>query len=145
MVEKIPKVAITKKCLEQVKEATKDMKNESCALLLGKESGEQVIIMEVSVAENAHEFSRVAFLISPEDIVRAVQIGKRKAMSIVGVLHSHPASYFARPSPVDVEQMIQKTENRSGVWLITNSKEINAFVCCGNCVYQVPLFVLNTG
>ena len=142
--EKLPKVILSKGCFKKVLKLVEKANEESCSLLLGKENDDEILVMDVYHTENVHSFKIVAFRISHEDILKAVMYGRKKSLHIVGVLHTH-IGYGARPSAVDISQMVGGVSQRSGVWIIADTKkqEMNAFICINNKVFQIPLEVKN--
>lgn len=96
---------------------------ESCALLAGKISSNDVVVSEVIAAKNADR-SQVSFSIDPSELLEAYKKAESLGLEIVAIFHSHPAP--ARPSSTDVKYM----EINPIPWLIlsTTDKELGAFV-----------------
>jgi proteasome lid subunit RPN8/RPN11 len=99
---------------------------ESCALLAGRISNEDVVVSEVIVAKNA-DISQVTFSIEPRELLDAYNKAESLGLDIVAIFHSHPAP--AKPSSTDAKYM----EINPIPWLIisTTKNEMKAFIFDG--------------
>ena len=99
---------------------------ESCALLAGKISNDDVMVSEVIIANNADK-SQVSFSIEPKELLDAYSKAESMGLEIVAIFHSHPAP--AKPSSTDVKYM----EINPIPWLIlsTTNNELAAFLYDG--------------
>ena len=99
---------------------------ESCALLLGKTSTEnldEIIVSDVITVKNS-DSSPVTFSIDPDDLINAYQVSEARNLQVVGIFHSHPAEPF--PSSTDKKYM----KINPVVWLIysTVTNESRAYI-----------------
>ena len=92
--------------------AEKERPNESCAILFGKEEGDQISVEKIFLTNNVDQ-SPVNFTISPEQRLEADKIERESGLKMVGIFHSHPNSE-AIPSNTDKKFM----ELNPVVWLI---------------------------
>ncbi len=99
---------------------------ESCALLAGKISNDDVMVSEIIIANNADK-SQVSFSIEPKELLDAYSKAESMGLEIVAIFHSHPAP--AKPSSTDVKYM----EINPVPWLIlsTTNNELAAFLYDG--------------
>ena len=99
---------------------------ESCALLVGKISNNDVMVSEVIVAKNADR-SQVSFSIEPKELLDAYNKAESMGLEIVAIFHSHPAP--AKPSGTDLKYM----EINPIPWLIlsTTNNELAVFLYDG--------------
>jgi len=107
-----------------VNHSTSQKPNESCAILFGKEIGQNRLVQKIFLTDNI-EKSSVNFTISAEQILEAYRMEKESSMKIIGIFHSHPDS-MAFPSDTDKKFM----EINPVIWLIYSgiSKEFRGFV-----------------
>ncbi len=87
---------------------------EVCGLLLGRERGEVVEVVEVMEASNLAS-SPYLFEVNPEDVYRALKEAEKRGVDLVGIYHSHPAA--PNPSSKDQEGM----RRWPMTWLIISS------------------------
>ncbi len=117
-------VSVTSAQLSQLADiAKRSLPNESCAFLLGKNSGGESVVLEVMPMRNA-ESSPVSFSINPEELLRAYNVAEEKGHDVIGIFHSHPG----RPSPSSTD--IRFMELNPVVWVIysTTENEFEAFI-----------------
>ena len=116
--QKIKLSQTDKKILAEFSENQKP--NESCALLLGKNT----TVMDLFLTENI-EKSPVNFTISNEQLIEGYRIAEEKEMEIIGIFHSHPDSE-AYPSNTDKKFM----QSNPVVWIIYSgiNKNFRAYV-----------------
>jgi len=96
---------------ELIKFAQKNYPIESCVLLFGKSSEDQVIVEEIEPTKNINN-STVSFEIDPEELYRLYLKHEKNDRDLIGVFHSHPAPTY--PSQVDIPNM----KINQVVWLI---------------------------
>ena len=110
------------------------MPNESCAILFGRMDGDNVIVSEVLLTENAAK-SPSRFAISNEQLILAYEKAKAERTQVVGIFHSHPDSR-AYPSETDKAFM----DCNPVVWVIYSGicMELRAFVLEGK-VKEIPV------
>ena len=103
---------------EMVKFAQDNFPIESCMLLFGKISEDQVIVEKIEPTENINN-STVTFEIDPEELYRLYTKHEKDDRNLIGVFHSHPAPTY--PSQIDIPNM----KINQVVWLILggHSKE----------------------
>ena len=87
---------------ELKKHAIDSLPLESCALLAGRISNDDVVVSEVIVAKNADR-SQVTFSIEPNELLDAYNKAESLGLDIVAIFHSHPAP--AKPSSTDAKYM----------------------------------------
>jgi len=109
---------------------------ECCGFLIGTQSGDQAVVMEVLRADNTHDGEkRRRFLIDPLEFIRAERIAERQELSVIGVYHSHP-DHPAVPSAEDLKHavaglhypIIPVKAGRSGSirnWTLNERREFN--------------------
>jgi len=116
--QKIKLSQTDKKILAEFSENQKP--NESCALLLGKNT----TVMDLFLTENI-EKSPVNFTISNEQLIEGYSIAEEKEMEIIGIFHSHPDSE-AYPSNTDKKFM----QSNPVAWIIYSgiNKNFRAYV-----------------
>ncbi len=116
----------TKHVSELRKLAVDSLPLESCALLAGRISNEDVVVSDVIVTKNADK-SQVSFSIEPSELLDAYSKAESMGLEIVAIFHSHPAP--AKPSSTDVKYM----EINPVPWLILSTKdnELAAFLYDG--------------
>jgi proteasome lid subunit RPN8/RPN11 len=84
-----------------LEDAQKAFPDECCGFLFGTEDGDQRILSDILVVNNAKEGDkRRRFEISPRDYLRAEQYALEKNLSLLSVYHSHP-NHPAIPSEHD--------------------------------------------
>ena len=107
-----------------LKHVEKEKTNESCAILFGNESDENVIVKEIFLTKNIAE-SAVNFTISNEQLIQGYDLAEQKNMDVIAIFHSHPDS-IAYPSETDKKFM----HSNPVVWIIYSGKsmEFKAFV-----------------
>ena len=120
---------------ELVKYAEEEKPYESCAILIGNETGENLTVNKVFLTENTAK-SKVTFTISPDKEFEVDQISKEINMEIVCIFHSHPESE-ARPSETDKKFM----RVNPFPWIIYSgiTGEMNCFVLENENVKQIPI------
>jgi proteasome lid subunit RPN8/RPN11 len=75
--------------------------NETCGLLIGKNSGAAVEVHDVCAARNLnHERTHDRFELDPQDFLAADEKARAAGLELVGCWHSHP-DHPARPSETD--------------------------------------------
>lgn len=88
---------------EMTTDALGSFPDECCGFLLGKEDGNERVIEEIIVVNNAQEGDkRRRFEIAPSDYLKAEQQAEEKQLSLLGVYHSHP-DHPSIPSEEDRE------------------------------------------
>jgi len=122
---------------ELKKLATDSLPLESCALLAGRISNEDVLVDEVITTKNADR-SHVTFSIEPSELLGAYNKAESMGLDIVAIFHSHPAP--AKPSSTDAKYM----EINPIPWLIisTSNKEMKAFIFDG-AIHELEIIVNN--
>ncbi len=110
---------------------------ESCALLAGRVSNNDVVVSEVIVARNADR-SRVTFSIEPDELLNAYNKAESLGLDIVAIFHSHPAP--AKPSSTDAKYM----EINPIPWLImsTLNDDTKAFLF-DDTIHELEIIVNN--
>jgi proteasome lid subunit RPN8/RPN11 len=113
-------ITLTTRQLAELEDLAKQsLPNESCALLLGKESS----VVEVLTIANAG-LSEVSFTIPSEELLTAYKLAESKELEVIGIFHSHPSSPV--PSRTDEKYMeinpvvwliYSTTQNRFGAWV----------------------------
>lgn len=113
-------ITLTTRQLAELEDLAKQsLPNESCALLLGRETS----VLEVLPIANAG-LSEVSFTIPSEELLMAYNLAESKKMDVVGIFHSHPSS--PAPSRTDEKYMeinpvvwliYSTTQNRFGAWV----------------------------
>lgn len=74
-----------------IEDALRTFPDECCGFLLGKEQGEERIIEEILIVENAKEGDkRRRFEITAKDYLNAENAASEKQLTLLGVYHSHP-------------------------------------------------------
>ena len=108
---------------------------ESCALLAGRISNDDVVVSEVIVAKNADR-SQVTFSIEPNELLDAYNKAESLGLDIVAIFHSHPAP--AKPSSTDAKYM----EINPIPWLImsTANNDMKAFLFDGT-IHELEVIV----
>lgn len=93
--------------------------NEACALLLGEQNSNRIIITQAVVTDNVTEGNpETSFEIDPAMHILLQKAARVGGPQLVGVWHSHPNG-VARPSKADREQ-----SNEPGwVWLISAEQD----------------------
>lgn len=117
-------VSVTSPQLSQLADiAKRSLPNESCAFLLGKNSGGESVVLEVMPMRNA-ESSPVLFSINPEELLKAYNLAEERGHDVIGIFHSHPGRPI--PSGTDIRFM----ELNPVVWVIysTTENEFKAFI-----------------
>jgi [CysO sulfur-carrier protein]-S-L-cysteine hydrolase len=111
--------------------------NESCAILFGNTSNDQVLVKEIFLTTNI-ENSPVNFTISNEELIKAYDEAEREELAVSGIFHSHPSS-VAYPSPTDKRYM----EINPVPWIIFSnlSNEFKAYIYNSDIV-PVPVKIL---
>lgn len=75
--------------------------HETCGLLIGRQSAQQVEVQQIVAARNLNaERAHDRYEIDPEDFLCADRNARAEGLEIVGVWHSHP-DHPARPSETD--------------------------------------------
>ena len=120
---------------ELVKYAEVEKPYESCAILIGNETGENLTVNKVFLTENTAK-SKVTFTISPDKEFEVDQISKKINMEIVCIFHSHPESE-AYPSETDKKFM----RVNPFPWIIYSGKteEMNCFILEDENVKQISI------
>ena len=85
--------------------------NESCAILVGKFTGNEVHIINSIPIENP-DSSGITFSMDPQQLFDVYKKVEKYGMHVVGIFHSHPAE--PRPSSIDKKFM----EINPVVWII---------------------------
>lgn len=108
---------------------------ESCALLAGRISNDDVVVNEVIVAKNADR-SQITFSIEPSELLDAYNKAEALGLDIIAIFHSHPAP--AKPSSTDAKYM----EINPIPWLImsTTNNEMKAFRFDGT-IYELEIIL----
>jgi len=83
--------------------ASNEKPNESCAILLGTDNKQEIVVKKIILAKNIDE-SPVSFTISNEQLLRVYKTAEEEEMNVVGIFHSHPNSE-AYPSSTDKKFM----------------------------------------
>ena len=83
--------------------ARNEKPNESCAILLGTDNKQEIVVKKIILAKNIDE-SPVSFTISNEQLLRVYKTAEEEEMNVVGIFHSHPNSE-AYPSSTDKKFM----------------------------------------
>ena len=91
--------------------AKNSLPNESCALLVGKNKGEKVIVVDSIPMKNS-DASALTFSIDPQDLINTYEKVEEQGRQVVGIFHSHPAEPL--PSQTDKKFM----EINPVVWVI---------------------------
>lgn len=74
-----------------IEDALRTFPDECCGFLLGKEQGEERIVEEILIVENAKEGDkRRRFEITAKDYLNAENAASEKQLTLLGVYHSHP-------------------------------------------------------
>ncbi len=74
-----------------IEDALRTFPDECCGFLLGKEQGEERIVEEILIVENAKEGDkRRRFEITAKDYLNAENTASEKQLTLLGVYHSHP-------------------------------------------------------
>lgn len=74
-----------------IEDALRTFPDECCGFLLGKERGEERIVEEILIVENAKEGDkRRRFEITAKDYLNAENAASEKQLTLLGVYHSHP-------------------------------------------------------
>jgi len=107
-----------------INHAKNNIPNESCAILFGNTSNDQVQVQEIFLAKNI-ENSPVNFTISNEELMKAYTQAEREELDVSGIFHSHPSS-VAYPSSTDKKYM----EINPVPWIIFSnlSNEFKAYI-----------------
>ena len=115
----------------------KNSPNESCAILFGITSIDQVIIKDIFLTKNIKN-SPVNFTISNEELIKAYNEAERIELDVSGIFHSHPAS-IAYPSSTDKKYM----EINPVPWIIFSnlSNEFKAYIYNSDIV-PIPVKIL---
>ena len=115
---------LTNQQLETLVSLAKDsLPNESCALLVGNNGGNEICVVYVLPMSNSDK-STVSFSIDPRELINAYQTAEKRGLQVVGIFHSHPTQPF--PSSTDKKYM----KINPIVWLIysTLTNESKAYV-----------------
>jgi proteasome lid subunit RPN8/RPN11 len=86
-----------------IRHSAENYPNESCAILFGGTSDNQVIVEEIFLTKNI-ENSPVNFTIAREELILAYDMAEKKKTNVSGIFHSHPDS-VAYPSSTDEKYM----------------------------------------
>jgi proteasome lid subunit RPN8/RPN11 len=73
--------------------------NECCGAMLGTTDGENKVVHEAIVLENAFEGAQAArYELRPEDLLAADKAARERKMDLIGIYHSHPDcdAYFSK-------------------------------------------------
>jgi len=121
----LPKIILTdlqKQILS--KHAKNEKPNESCAILFGKDDGEECKVQRIFLTKNIDQ-SPVNFTISAEQRLEADKMERESQLKIIGIFHSHPDSN-AYPSNTDKKFM----DLNPVVWVIFSgiSHDFKAYV-----------------
>ncbi|HEY6165892.1 MAG TPA: M67 family metallopeptidase [Nitrososphaeraceae archaeon] len=112
MGSRLSKIIITRQLHNSLVSLAKNsLPNESCALLVGKNKGEKVYVVDSIPMKNS-DASALTFSIDPQDLINTYQKVEEQGMQVVGIFHSHPAEPL--PSQTDKKFM----EINPVVWLI---------------------------
>ena len=111
--------------------------NESCAILFGNTSNEQILVREVFLTENI-ENSPINFTIANEELIKAYDEAEKRSLDVIGIFHSHPES-VAYPSATDSKYM----EINPVPWIIFSNldNQFKAYIFDSGIVH-VPLKIL---
>jgi proteasome lid subunit RPN8/RPN11 len=132
----IQKLFLGSKHIEELKRfAMESLPLESCALLVGSVSGEDIVVQRLIFTKNSDR-SRTTFSVEPSELLEAYKEAETHGLDIVGIFHSHPAS--ARPSATDAKYM----EINPVPWLImsTLNYELRVFLY-DNAVRELELVI----
>lgn len=84
-----------------LEDASKAFPDECCGFLFGKEEGDERLITDILVVNNAKEGDkRRRFEIAPRDYLKAERYAEKTGLTLLGVYHSHP-NHPAIPSEHD--------------------------------------------
>jgi proteasome lid subunit RPN8/RPN11 len=120
----LPIVIIDYKELETlINFAKNSLPKECCALLIGNENRDKVIIYNIVTLRNYDE-SIFSFSIDPQDLFFGYQQADHLGLEVVGIFHSHPSLPF--PSSKDKKFM----QLNPFIWLIysTMTEEYRGFI-----------------
>lgn len=77
--------------------------NETCGLLIGRQQGVEVEVMDTVIARNLNQVRAAdRFELDPQDFLKADQEARAAGLELVGIWHSHP-DHPAQPSVTDRE------------------------------------------
>jgi len=86
---------------QMIADAVKTFPDECCGFLFGLEKGDERVITDILIVNNAKEGDkRRRFEISPKDYMKAEQFAEQNNLQLLGVYHSHP-NHSAIPSEHD--------------------------------------------
>lgn len=131
-------IILSKPQVEILKQhSIKNSPNESCAILFGNTSDDQVLVKGIFLTKNI-EVSPVNFTISNEELIQAYTEAEREGLDVSGIFHSHPSS-VAYPSSTDKRYM----EINPVPWIIFSnlSNELKAYIYDSDIV-PVPVKIL---
>jgi proteasome lid subunit RPN8/RPN11 len=120
----IRKIVLTMQQLKDLVSLAKDsLPNESCALLLGDNIGEETYVLCLIPVKNS-KASVVSFSIDPQELFDAYQTAQSLSLEVVGIFHSHPS----KPLPSSTDKRFMKIN--PVVWLIysTLTNESKAYI-----------------
>ena len=95
---------ISQRIIDDISEHSKETyPEECCGLLVGRDNGDDRVIVEAHRAENvAEERRHERYLIDPKKHLEVDKATRGRGVDIVGFYHSHP-DYPSRPSDFDTE------------------------------------------
>lgn len=76
---------------------------EACALLVGREAGGAIEVIEAALLANADPSPRTRYTIAPLEFLRVEREARARGLQVVGIFHSHPRG-AAELSPFDRER-----------------------------------------
>lgn len=119
---------------EIVSQARKELPNESCGYLLGKEKS--TIIVNYPMTNADHSPEHFSFL--PEEQFAAIRFAREKNLKILANWHSHPTSP-SRPSEEDIRLAYDKNILYFILSLASKTPVLNAFSIRDGIVTKVEL------
>ena len=110
---------------------------ESCAILFGKYSENNVILQKVKITPNQLK-SPIKFEIEPTIIAEAFCQAEREGLDFIGLFHSHPAPSV--PSEIDLKFMKLWEET---LWLILSTREdtFGAYMLEDGIMKKIPISI----
>jgi len=134
-----PKAIIFSKNQTEIlkKHSEQNIPNESCAILFGRNTNEEITIKEIFLTENI-EKSPVNFTISNEELISAYSKAEERKLDISGIFHSHPVSV---PYPSSTDKKYMEINPVSWVIFSNINDEFKAYIYNSG-IIPVPVKVM---
>lgn len=141
MESQIQSFILTQFQLERLASLARDsLPNESCALLLGKNTNKEneIQVIETLSMKNSDASPTTRFRIDPQELINGYLRAEKMGLNVIGIFHSHPAP----PIPSSTDKIFM--EINPVVWLIysTLTHESRAYIFEQKKIREVRLSVI---